>query len=74
MRNKRKTITYENIKIKDTASKGKSLGKTADGKIIFIEKGVPGDIVNVSIFKKRKGFLEGKIQMLLQSAFMADQD
>ena len=65
MRNKRKTITYENIKITDTASKGKSLGKTADGKIIFIEKGVPGDIVNVSIFKKRKGFLEGKIQKLI---------
>lgn len=65
MRNKRRTITYENIKITDTASKGKSLGKTEDGKIIFIEKGVPGDIVNVSIFKKRKGFLEGKIQKLI---------
>ena len=65
MRNKRKTITYENIKITDTASKGKSIGKTEDGKIIFIEKGVPGDIVNVSIFKKRKGFLEGKIQKLI---------
>ena len=64
MRKKRKNIVYENIKIIDTASKGKSLGKTADGKIIFIEKGVPGDIVNVNVFKKRKGYLEGRIEEL----------
>ena len=64
MRKKRKNIIYENIKIIDTASKGKSLGKTADGKIIFIEKGVPGDIVNVNVFKKRKGYLEGRIEEL----------
>jgi len=65
MRNKKKNIIYEDIKIIDTASKGKSLGKTADGKIIFIEKGVPGDIVNISILRKRKGFLEGKIEKLI---------
>jgi 23S rRNA (uracil1939-C5)-methyltransferase len=65
MRNKRKNIIYEDIKITDTANKGKSLGKTVDGKIIFIEKGVPGDVVNVSVFKKRKGFLEGKIEKLI---------
>ena len=64
MRKKRKNIIYEDIKIVDTASKGKSLGKTADGKIIFIEKGVPGDIVNVNVFKKRKGYLEGRIEEL----------
>ena len=65
MRKKRKNIIYEDIKIVDTASKGKSVGKTADGKIIFIEKGVPGDIVHVNVFKKRKGFLEGRIEKLI---------
>ena len=65
MRNKKKNIIYEDVEIIDTTSKGKSVGKTDDGKIIFIEKGVPGDIVNVSIFKKRKGFLEGKIEKLI---------
>ena len=65
MRGKRKNIIYENIKIIDTASKGKSVGKTIDGKTIFIEKGVPGDIVNVNVYKKRKGFLEGRIEKLV---------
>jgi len=65
MRSKNKNIIYEDIKIIDTASKGKSVGKTADGKTIFIDKGVPGDIVNVNVFKKRKGFLEGRIEKLI---------
>ena len=56
MRSKNKNIIYEDIKIIDTASKGKSVGKTADGKTIFIDKGVPGDIVNVNVFKKKKRF------------------
>jgi len=61
MRNQKKQKLYKDIKIIDTADKGRSIAKTDDGKIIFIDKGVPGDTVNVNVFKKRKKFLEGNI-------------
>ena len=69
----KQNIIFENIKIIDTSSKGKSVGKLNDGRIIFIENGVPGDIVNVKVLKKRKGVLEGKIdKMLSPSAYRID--
>ena len=69
----KRNVIFENIKIIDTSSKGKSVGKLNDGRIVFIENGVPGDIVNVKLLKKRKGVLEGKIDKILSpSAYRID--
>lgn len=43
----------------DAGAKGKSVGKSPDGAVIFIQNVVPGDIVDVETFKKRKSFYEG---------------
>ena len=51
--NKRKPILLENIKIIDTANKGKSVAKH-DGIAIFVQGGVPGDICDIKVFKRRK--------------------
>ena len=51
--NRRKHIYIENIEIIDTANKGKSVAKH-DGRIIFVQGGVPGDICNITVFKRRK--------------------
>ena len=39
--------------IVNTASKGKSVAKH-EGRVIFVKGGVPGDICNITVFKKRK--------------------
>lgn len=62
-RNRRKPIFLENIEIIDTASKGKSLAKH-EGRVIFVEEGVPGDICDIVVFKRRKKFWEARIEKI----------
>ena len=50
---------FENIEVIDAGAKGKSIAKAPDGKVIFINNAVPGDIVDVQTTKKRKAFYEG---------------
>ena len=57
---RRNSILLKNIKIIDTASKGKSVAKH-DGRAIFVQQGVPGDICDITVFKKRKKFWEARI-------------
>ncbi len=59
MAKKRKQI-IENIEIVDAGSEGKSVARH-DNKVIFIPLGVPGDIVDVEIFRKRKSYMDGRI-------------
>ena len=59
-RNKR-NIVLENIELTDAGSLGKSISKKDGEKIIFTKNGVPGDIVDIRVRKKRKSYLEGDI-------------
>lgn len=56
---KRKRYLLEKIEVTGYAAEGKSLAKI-DGKVIFIEGAVPGDIVNVFVSKDKKEWAEGK--------------
>ena len=55
---KRKNIILEKVKVDDYAAEGKSLAKV-DGKVVFIESAVPGDVVDVKLFKNKKDWAEG---------------
>jgi 23S rRNA (uracil1939-C5)-methyltransferase len=55
--NRRKKI-LENISLEKVAAEGKSLAYL-DDKVVFVEKTVPGDVVDVRVQRKRKNFLEG---------------
>lgn len=59
-RKKTDKIVFENVEVLDAGAKGVSVGKAADGKVIFIPNVVPGDVVDVQTFKKRKAYYEGK--------------
>jgi 23S rRNA (uracil1939-C5)-methyltransferase len=48
----------ERVKVDDYAAEGKSLAKV-DGKVVFIESAVPGDVVDVKLFKNKKDWAEG---------------
>lgn len=51
---------FSHIKILDAGAKGVSVAKAADGKVIFVSNVVPGDVVDIQTFKKRKAYYEGK--------------
>jgi len=53
-------IIFDYIKVLDAGAKGVSVAKAPDGKVIFIPNVVPGDVVDVQTFKKRKAYYEGK--------------
>lgn len=60
MKRKKKNIVLEKVLVEDYAAEGKSLGKI-DGKVIFIENAVPGDLVDVQLIKNKKDWAEGRV-------------
>jgi 23S rRNA (uracil1939-C5)-methyltransferase len=58
VRRKNKNILLTNILVEDYAAEGKSLARV-DGKVIFIENVVPGDIVDIRLTKNKKDWAEG---------------
>ncbi len=61
--NRKKPISLKNIEIIDTADKGKSVAKH-DGMVIFLEGGVPGDICDITVLKRRKKFWKARIEKI----------
>jgi 23S rRNA (uracil1939-C5)-methyltransferase len=57
-RKKNKNIVLEKVLVEDYAAEGKSLARV-DGKVVFIERVVPGDIVDVRLVKSKKDWAEG---------------
>lgn len=58
------TVTIiPNLSIIDIAEEGKGVGK-ADELVIFVDKAVPGDVVDVRIVKKKKNFAEAVIESI----------
>ncbi|MGV3509363.1 MAG: 23S rRNA (uracil(1939)-C(5))-methyltransferase RlmD [Sphingobacteriaceae bacterium] len=55
----------ENILVTDIAEGGKGVGKS-DELVLFIEKAIPGDIVDVELYKKKKNFAEAKVTQLVK--------
>ena len=53
-------IVFTNVTVVDAGAKGVSVAKAEDGRVIFIPNVVPGDVVDVQTFKKRKAYFEGK--------------
>jgi 23S rRNA (uracil1939-C5)-methyltransferase len=55
---KKKNIILEDLLVENYAAEGKSLARR-DGKVIFIEQVVPGDVVDVRLSKNKKDWAEG---------------
>ena len=56
---KRKKFVLENVLISGYAAEGKALARI-EGKVIFVEGAVPGDVADVFITKNKKDWAEGK--------------
>ena len=66
-KNRRKNISLENIEVINTASKGKSIARH-DGRVIFINGAIPGDICNITVFKKRRKYWEARIDKIIKKS------
>lgn len=54
----------ENITIEAIASEGNALAHI-DGKVIFVPQGIPGDVVDILVRKKKKNYMEGTIERIV---------
>ncbi len=57
-RHKTKQV-FTDIEVIDAGAKGKSVAKAPDGRVIFLTNAIPGDVVTIQTFKKRKAYYEG---------------
>lgn len=58
MKKKKQPVIITDVLVTDYAAEGKSLARI-DGKVYFIEKAVPGDVVDVKLMKNKKDWAEG---------------
>ena len=58
VKKQRKAVVLNNLTVTDYAAEGKSLSRL-DGKVIFIEGAIPGDIVDVLLKKNKSDWAEG---------------
>lgn len=59
---KRKKKVIENLTITGIADKGKSVGRTPEGEVVFVEDAVPGDVVDVLVLRKKKSMSQAIVQ------------
>jgi 23S rRNA (uracil1939-C5)-methyltransferase len=57
VKKKKQPVILRDVLVQDYAAEGKSLAKI-DGKVIFIERTVPGDIVDIQLAKSKKDWAE----------------
>jgi 23S rRNA (uracil1939-C5)-methyltransferase len=50
---------FKDIEVIDAGAKGKAVAKAPDGKVVFINNAVPGDIATIQTTKQRSGYYEG---------------
>lgn len=59
-RKKKQLPFFEKVEITDLAAEGKAIARI-DDMVCFVDKLVPGDIVDLQIIKKRKKYMEGRV-------------
>ncbi|MCC8410582.1 23S rRNA (uracil(1939)-C(5))-methyltransferase RlmD [Mucilaginibacter sp. UR6-1] len=66
-RGAKKSKFFENVAIIDIAEEGKGVGK-ADDFVLFVDKAIPGDVADVTVFKSKKNFGEGRLTELKKAS------
>ena len=61
VKKKGKQVILENIEVSAYAAEGKSLARH-EGKVIFIQGAVPGDVVNLILTKNKKDWAEARVK------------
>lgn len=57
----RKNKKFDSVEIIDIGSKGQSIAKSKEGIVLMVKKGVPGDVVDIETYRKKKNYYLGNI-------------
>jgi 23S rRNA (uracil1939-C5)-methyltransferase len=71
MARKKKTIT--DLHITGIADRGRVVGRTAEGQVVFVDSAAPGDVVDALILRKKKSFLQGKTMHISKYSMHREQ-
>lgn len=50
------------VPVVDVADRGKSVAKDENGVVYFVDKAVPGDVVDILVLRKKKSFFQGVVK------------
>jgi 23S rRNA (uracil1939-C5)-methyltransferase len=56
-----KNKLFESVEIFDIGSKGQTIAKSDEGIVLMVKNGVPGDIVDIKTYRKKKNYFLGNI-------------
>ncbi len=65
VRKKKLDLLLENVTIESVAAEGKALARV-DGMVVFVDFAVPGDVVDIQVYKKKKNYMEGFLKRIVQ--------
>ena len=65
MSKKRVDLKLENVTIESVAAEGKAIARV-DGMVVFVDFAVPGDVVDIQVFKKKRNYMEGFVSRMIQ--------
>jgi 23S rRNA (uracil1939-C5)-methyltransferase len=65
-RKKKKQAPLLNITIESYAAEGKSIARLEDGKVLFVDNAIPGDVIDAIIIKDKKSWAQGRTTRLVQ--------
>lgn len=61
----KKNFILENLEVVDISSDGKAVAKH-EGMVVFIDGAVPGDVVDVMVYRRKNNFSEARIEKLIK--------
>ena len=65
-RKKKRSAPLTDVTIDAYAAEGKSIAHLPDGKVLFVEGVVPGDVINAVITKDKKSWAQGRVTQLVK--------
>ena len=65
MGRRRIDLILEGVTIEAVAAEGKALSHV-DGMVVFVDFAVPGDVVDIQVYKKKKNYMEGFIKRIVK--------
>ncbi len=63
---KNKKTVLNNIRLERYAAEGRSVAHFNEGKTIFVEGAVPGDVADILVLKSKKSYAEGKVLQITE--------
>lgn len=60
----KKNFVLENLEVVDISTEGKAIAKH-EGLVVFIDGAVPGDVVDVMVYRKKNSFAEGRVHKMI---------